>query len=230
MYLPQERCGRYLDVLSEGMSLELRSTRPSAAAKGRSGGATLSSGAAAGNATDGEGNGEGDDGDGEAAETKKKGRGAKGAAKGRASSRAKSGAATVAAAVAADGEPADASGGEIEEIYKLVRVQSADDELRERSLNQLSGGERRRVALALSLGYAELAASRGRLSSNLIVLDEILQQLDAAGCERVAQVLGSLPHESVLVVGQAHSFVTEAFDRTDVVVKRGGRSFVETTV
>lgn len=36
-------------------------------------------------------------------------------------------------------------------------------ELRQRSVKQLSGGERRRVALALALGFSELAAQRGRL-------------------------------------------------------------------
>lgn len=32
--------------------------------------------------------------------------------------------------------------------------------------------------------------------------------------------------ETVLVVGQAHSFVTQAFDVLDVVVKRGGASSI----
>lgn len=40
-------------------------------------------------------------------------------------------------------------------------------------MQQLSGGERRRIALALALGFAELTASRGHLRSNLIVLDEV---------------------------------------------------------
>ncbi|KAK9831419.1 hypothetical protein WJX81_003210 [Elliptochloris bilobata] len=89
-------------------------------------------------------------------------------------------------------------------------------EPRERSLRQLSGGERRRVGLALALGFSELIAARGRLRCNLIVLDEVLQQLDGEGCARVAAVLRGLPQESVLVVGQANSFVTEAFDAADV--------------
>ena len=46
-------------------------------------------------------------------------------------------------------------------------------EARERSLRQLSGGERRRVGLALALGFSELIAARGRLRCNLIVLDEV---------------------------------------------------------
>lgn len=47
-----------------------------------------------------------------------------------------------------------------------------DKGLKERSIRQLSGGERRRVALALALGYAQLATTRGQLRCNLLVLDE----------------------------------------------------------
>lgn len=60
-----------------------------------------------------------------------------------------------------------------EEIGKVIRIQSARGDLRERSICQLSGGERKRVALALALGFTELAATRGRLTSNLLVLDEV---------------------------------------------------------
>lgn len=38
---------------------------------------------------------------------------------------------------------------------------------------QLSGGERRRIALALLLGFADLISARGRLQCNIIVLDEV---------------------------------------------------------
>lgn len=36
-----------------------------------------------------------------------------------------------------------------------------------------------------------------------------------------------LPYSSILVVAQAHSLQTQAFDATDVVVKAGGHSRVE---
>lgn len=55
---------------------------------------------------------------------------------------------------------------------------------------------------------------------------QVLQQLDNVGCERVAAVLGDLPHGSVLVVGQPNSSVTQNFDVMDVVVKQGGSSRV----
>ena len=45
--------------------------------------------------------------------------------------------------------------------------------VRERSVKQLSGGERRRIALGLALAYSDLSAGRGRLKCNLMVLDEV---------------------------------------------------------
>jgi ATPase subunit of ABC transporter with duplicated ATPase domains len=50
-----------------------------------------------------------------------------------------------------------------------------------RSLRQLSGGERRRAALALALAHADLASARGGVTCDLLVLDEVLQHLDAVG-------------------------------------------------
>ena len=59
---------------------------------------------------------------------------------------------------------------------QVVKVRSGD-QLLVRGLSQLSGGERRRVAVALALGFAELLRCRGRLSSNLLILDEVSASL-----------------------------------------------------
>lgn len=56
-------------------------------------------------------------------------------------------------------------------LLQSVHVRS-ESGLKERSIRQLSGGERRRVALALALGFADLISGRGQLRCNLIVLDE----------------------------------------------------------
>jgi len=56
-------------------------------------------------------------------------------------------------------------------------VRNPDGSLVERSVRQLSGGERRRLALALALGFAGLTASRGNLRCNVIVLDEARRTL-----------------------------------------------------
>ncbi|GAX81139.1 hypothetical protein CEUSTIGMA_g8573.t1, partial [Chlamydomonas eustigma] len=126
---------------------------------------------------------------------------------------------------AADGSSSSSSSRDKEEIFKVVKVR-VKEQMIPRSLSQLSGGERRRVALALALGFADLLRCRGRLSSNILVLDEVLQQLDGEGCSRLADVLRGLPHDSILVVGQANSYVTQVFDVMDVVVKRDGSSHI----
>ncbi len=56
---------------------------------------------------------------------------------------------------------------------QTVFVRDASLGTHARSVRQLSGGERRRLAVALALGYADLAAARGRLRSNILVLDEV---------------------------------------------------------
>lgn len=109
----------------------------------------------------------------------------------------------------------------IEQVEKkvLVRVPGST-ELRQRSVKQLSGGERRKVALALALGFTELAARRGKLRCDLLVLDEVMQHLDGEGCARLAAFLRGLDQfGTVLVVAQAQSFMTRAFDGVDVVVR-----------
>lgn len=59
------------------------------------------------------------------------------------------------------------------------------------------------------------------------MLPQVLEKLDDEGCSRVARLLQGLPYDSVFVVGQAGSFVTNQFAAVDTVVKHGGRSTVE---
>lgn len=56
---------------------------------------------------------------------------------------------------------------------------------------------------------------------------QVLQQLDEEGCARVAAVLRHLPQSTVLLVGQADSYVARTFDAVDVVVKQGGQTTIE---
>jgi ABC-type glutathione transport system ATPase component len=63
----------------------------------------------------------------------------------------------------------------VEAIDKIAVVRLSNGTLENRSLRQLSGGERRRLALALALGYADFVSQKGGLQCNLLVLDEVLQ-------------------------------------------------------
>ena len=55
----------------------------------------------------------------------------------------------------------------------------------------------------------------------------MLQQLDGEGKARVGAVLRNLPQSTVLVVGQADSYLTNVYDNLDVVVKRNGCATLE---
>jgi hypothetical protein len=78
---------------------------------------------------------------------------------------------------------------ESDKILKTVFVLGNDGTMRERGLSQLSGGQWRRVSLALDLAFAEVVRRRGALRSNVIVMDEVLTHLDASGREAVGSVL-----------------------------------------
>ena len=126
-------------------------------------------------------------------------------------------------------------------IVKSVLIRTSDGNFRERALSQLSGGQWRRVSLALDFSFAEIIRRRGTLRSNLIVLDEILTHLDASGREAVGTLLRRMlsassslsnnavvtdlnsagPYETVLVILQdlAATELEEAFDHIDVVYK-----------
>ena len=95
-----------------------------------------------------------------------------------------------------------------------------------RSLKQCSGGERRRVALALALAYGELAAESAACRVELLVLDEALAHLDEDGMHAAARLFRRLSYGTVLVVCQANSAQAGAFAKVDTVVKEDDRSFV----
>lgn len=117
-------------------------------------------------------------------------------------------------------------GAAMERIDKTVEVW-AGGHFVSRSLKSLSGGEQRRVALALSLAFSELGSERSNTRSNMLVLDEPFQHLDLEGCQRATSLLKSLHFRTVLLVSQAFDSGTAGIDRTDCVVKKDGVSFLE---
>lgn len=75
---------------------------------------------------------------------------------------------------------------------------SQADRAMERSVRSLSGGERRRVALALAFGFADLVKMRGKLHCNVMVLDEVrfmplvMQQAKLPRCHTSAMSFDTL--------------------------------------
>ena len=116
----------------------------------------------------------------------------------------------------------------------------------QRSLSSLSGGQWRRCSLALSLGFSDLVARRGRLQSSLLVLDEPLTHLDSSGRDNVGKLLRKMVNTSptheqdknlgfcssgkstILIILQdlAAYELDENFDCMDEVIKYDGHSKV----
>lgn len=127
-----------------------------------------------------------------------------------------------------------------DKILRNAFVRGADGDFKHRPLSTLSGGQWRRCSLALSFAFAELVASRGRLRSSLLVLDEPLTHLDRSGRakfgELVRKMLGSANDtdkkvsgfriSTALVILQDLSAeeLEEAFDGIDTVVRKDGKS------
>lgn len=115
----------------------------------------------------------------------------------------------------------------LQRVSREIRVQLANGQMAVRSIQQCSGGERRRVALALELAYAELVAERCGVKIEMLVLDEPLQQMDEAGALAAAQLFSRMSFGTVLVVCQADSSLGGTFEAIDTVVKQGDVSHVQ---
>jgi len=91
-----------------------------------------------------------------------------------------------------------------------------------------SGGERRRIDVCILLALSELTSRQGSLPS-LLILDEVFDQLDSAGMERVTRLLQSKlmsQRESVFVITHSDALATQ-FEKELVVTKENGISSVE---
>lgn len=129
-------------------------------------------------------------------------------------------------ALSATTQSKSARGGALQRVGREIRIRSKSGEMVTRSLKQCSGGERRRVALALALAYGELAAESAACRVELLVLDEALAHLDEDGMHAAARLFRRLSYGTVLVVCQANSALEGAFAKVDTVVKEDDRSFV----
>ena len=129
-------------------------------------------------------------------------------------------------------------------ISRTAFVVGADGTYKERPLATLSGGQWRRCSIALTFGFAELVARRGKFRPSMCVLDEPFTHLDRSGRSRVGDVIRKLlrPSETdgmkgfgingmstVILILQdlAAEELDEAFDCIDEVVKENSVSHVK---
>mmetsp|Transcript_3888 Transcript_3888/g.9390 ORF Transcript_3888/g.9390 Transcript_3888/m.9390 type:complete len:575 (+) Transcript_3888:3011-4735(+) len=144
-----------------------------------------------------------------------------------------------------------------DKIIRRAFVVGSDGQFRERPLSTLSGGQWRRCSLALTFGFAELVARRGRLRSSICVLDEPLTHLDRSGRDKFGAVVRGMIRQNQImdtdssavsnspsadqnrVSGYGMSTIImilqdlaaeeleEAFDCIDTVVRENGQSSVQ---
>ena len=94
-----------------------------------------------------------------------------------------------------------------------------------RSIGALSGGEFRRLSLAIDLALADVVCSRISVYPNILFLDEAFEGLDATGREIVMDMLSDMINtkEAIYVVDHATELKT-AFSNTFNLVKKNGKT------
>lgn len=113
-------------------------------------------------------------------------------------------------------------GGAVRDKFTLTSdIEGAGDTL-------ASGGQSRKITLATDLALMDILASRERSAIDLLLLDEVLDGLDATGKARVMDLLMDLraSRGSVFVISHDPA-IAEMFERTIKVVKSGGISRLE---
>ena len=84
----------------------------------------------------------------------------------------------------------------------------------------LSGGEKQKVDLIVQLSLRDMLCKHLNFSSNILVLDELFDNLDSIGCQRVLNLIATKLNdvESIFIVTH-HSDIAIPVDRELVVIK-----------
>lgn len=90
-----------------------------------------------------------------------------------------------------------------------------------------SGGERKRIDLAILLALQDLIASRSGAAVQLAVYDEILDMLDEGGIQRVVDLFHEMAKTKPIFVITHSEWLTSYFEDRLTVVKKDGISSLE---
>ena len=84
----------------------------------------------------------------------------------------------------------------------------------------LSGGEKQKIDLIVQLSLRDMLCKHLNFSSNILVLDELFDNLDSIGCQRVLNLIATELNdvESIFIVTH-HSDIAIPVDRELVVIK-----------
>jgi DNA repair exonuclease SbcCD ATPase subunit len=88
-----------------------------------------------------------------------------------------------------------------------------------------SGGQRKKISIAVDLALMDLVAQRERAAVDLLLMDEMLDGLDVTGRDRVMSLLNELRQKrSTIVVISHDNDIAQMFERTLTVRKMGRRA------
>ena len=97
------------------------------------------------------------------------------------------------------------------------------------SYSSFSEGEKKKLDFAILMAFRQLASMKNSVKTNLLVLDEILDDsLDIETRAKAQEIVTSIPNANVIVVSHAETS-NEGFDRTIVVDKIGDFSVYSET-
>lgn len=111
--------------------------------------------------------------------------------------------------------------GQLNESFN-VRIfrHNPDGTITERNYRSWSGGEKKRVALAIDQGLSELVAGRAQEPWSLYIIDESFRQhMDSGGREAVFELLQGLKRDSIFVVDHDKEMAGQFENHLEVHIK-----------
>ena len=92
---------------------------------------------------------------------------------------------------------------------------------KEKFYESLSGGEKQKIDIIIQLALRDLLSNQLNIHSNILVLDEIFDNLDSIGCQRILDLISKINDiESVFIISHHVNELQISYD-TEVVVEKG---------
>ena len=107
-----------------------------------------------------------------------------------------------------------------DKIDFILNGNNIDIKYDEKQYETLSGGEKQKIDIIVQLAIREMLCKFLNFSSNIIVLDEIFDNLDSVGCQRVLNLISNkLSDITSIYIVTHHTDVSIPYDHELIVIK-----------
>ena len=107
------------------------------------------------------------------------------------------------------------------EFTETIRSRYRDDF----AYDSFSMGEKRRIDIALLLAWRAVAALKNRVSTNLLIMDEVFDSsLDTAGVEDLTKIFTTMERENIFIISHRGDQLADKFSHTLTFTKEKGFS------